>query len=101
MIKKTTKQIEAEAFRLWPGVDYKVTKNTARDVQIELAESYSAPTLSFHQLKALGDFFGTMNIDTRDSFSRGGCETCDYGSSYGFTLYIKPEEEDSVRQTHR
>jgi len=45
-------------------------------------------TPSFQQLVAFSKEFGTDNIDKYEDISNGGCETCDYGSSYGFALRI-------------
>ena len=73
----------------------KVEKNLPDLVQVELESSYSPPGLGFAKLKAVSDFFGTTNIDDPDTFSYGGCETCDYGSSYGFTLVMRPNKEKS------
>ena len=48
---------------------------------------YGAPTLSFGKLKKLSDLFGTDKIDV-DNYGEKGCETCDYGSSYGHTIQV-------------
>lgn len=70
-----------------------VHKNTDKLVRIQIDKMYESPSLSLAHLLALAEFFGTKNITDPCRFSNGGCETCDYGSSYGFTLEIKPEGE--------
>ena len=54
---------------------------------------YDHPTLNLKKLRALSEFFETDNINDDDRFSHRGCETCDYGSSYGFTLTIRKDED--------
>ena len=60
-------------------------------VQITLSKMYSSPQLNLKVLRQLADFFETENINDDERFAEGGCETCDYGSSYGFTLSVRPE----------
>lgn len=67
----------------------KVKSNTADRVDIEIACMYEAPSPTYDVLMAMADFFGTMNINDDEHFSEGGCETCDYGSSYGYTLTVR------------
>lgn len=47
-----------------------------------------APMLNFKILKALGELFGTDEIDVDDYCNSGGCDTCDYGSDFGHTIQI-------------
>jgi hypothetical protein len=70
----------------------KVLKNTDKEVQIEFACMYGAPNLNLTVLEELSEFLGTTNINDDNHFSEGGCETCDYGSSYGYTLTARPKE---------
>ncbi len=51
-------------------------------------QMYEAPPLGYSQLRALAEHFGTEKIDT-EPFSRGGCETCDHGGSYGHTIIVE------------
>ncbi len=61
-------------------------------VDIKLSSMYESPSLNLGLLMELAEFFGTKNINDDDRFSNGGCDTCDYGSSYGFTLTVRPEK---------
>lgn len=63
-------------------------------IDITLSCMYSAPGLSFKQLFALSEFFGTDNINDDERFNHKGCEACDYGSEYGFTLTVRPKEKN-------
>lgn len=56
-------------------------------IEIDYHQMYGAPSLSFAMLKKLSEFFGTDHIDV-DNYSRGGCETCDFGSAYGHTIQV-------------
>ena len=60
-------------------------------VLIQFKKMYEPPVLNLAVLMALAEFFDTKNINDDDRFSNGGCDTCDYGSSYGFTLTIRNE----------
>ncbi len=73
-----------------PHVDIKIHEN---NVSITLSQMYEPPGLHFSQLLELSEFFGTKNINDDARFSYSGCGTCDYGSSYGFTLTIRPDKE--------
>ena len=61
---------------------------------MEFSAMYESPKLNFPLLMKLADFLGTKNINDGDRFANGGCETCDYGSSYGFTLIARKEGEN-------
>lgn len=84
--KKNT--IEAKIAEIWPTADREI-RIYADYVEIELTAMYEPPGCSFSQLKALSEFFGTEDIRDTGSIRDGGCETCDYGSKYGFTLRIE------------
>ena len=100
MKQRTKEEIEAKITELWKDDDYTWEKTNCEikildsKVTITLSKMYSAPGLSFKHLSALSDFFETRNINDDDRFNHSGCETCDYGSSYGFTLTIRPDTED-------
>lgn len=51
---------------------------------------YQAPDLTLDHLLALARFFGTMNVGAFGDIIEPGCETCDYGSRYGFSLRVEP-----------
>lgn len=55
--------------------------------ELKFACMYEPPTINFESLMKLSELFGTRDIDV-DEFSKRGCETCDWGSSYGHTIQI-------------
>lgn len=59
-----------------------------KGIEIIYTRSYSAPELSFKTLKELSEYFGTDEIDVDSSIHNHGCDTCDYGSSYGHYIQI-------------
>jgi hypothetical protein len=71
-----------------------VVCNYPRSVSITLSDMYSSPVLNLKKLMELAEFFDTKNINDDDRFSNEGCDTCDYGSSYGFTLTVRPEVDN-------
>lgn len=58
------------------------------EIFVNVTKMYESPGCGFPELKKLAEFFETDNIDKYDDISEQGCETCDYGSSYGFALRI-------------
>ena len=96
MKKRTIDEVRKKILSLWSTPPENLNVITGRDGswEIEISNMYSAPGLAFRQLFELSKFFGTQNVNTDSSFSHGGCETCDYGSKYGFVIYIGEEEEE-------
>lgn len=76
---------------LFPDSTIKLVSNNPELISVEVTEMFNGPSLGFRKLLEVSEAFGTMNIDTEQDIKRSGCETCDYGSEYGFTLYLKPE----------
>ena len=58
-------------------------------ILIKMSSMYDAPDLNFDRLMQLSKFMGTENINDDDRFGYGGCETCDWGSKYGYTLTVR------------
>jgi hypothetical protein len=89
MIQHTSEEVEEKVNELY----YSATKlkhryeYTPDRIVLEVSSMYSPPGLSFKILTELVSFFGAKEVDS-DSFSQEGCETCDYGSKYGFVLTI-------------
>ncbi len=106
MNKRTDEEILAEVYRLWPRLGRAVGrgKNNAVKVvrgagylDISIGQMYESPGFSFAHLEGLAKFFDTKNVETESEFRYGGCETCDFGSEYGFVLRIRPG--DSPKET--
>ena len=51
---------------------------------------YEAPPFNTALLFALCEFFDTKHINDVHRWSNGGCETCAWGSDYGFELEVLP-----------
>lgn len=68
----------------------KVLSNTDTYVRVRISRMYDAPGLSFERIQKIATVFNTKNVETNSEFSYEGCESCDYGSSYGFDLHISP-----------
>lgn len=87
-------RIIAKVQSLWPDATVKVEKDKLGAVDITLSAMYEPPPLNLQLLMQLAEFMGTKNINDDYRFGHAGCETCDYGSSYGFTLTCRPEVKD-------
>lgn len=90
MINRTKEEILAKVNEMWPAkpTDQKISIEIGHAVFIEITKMYDPPGLTFKQLMELSQFFDTENIDDADRINEPGCETCDYGSCYGFRLKI-------------
>jgi hypothetical protein len=57
-------------------------------ITFELTQMYNAPDISYKEMKKVADYFGTVEMDFQQDISDPGCDTCDWGSRYGYTVYI-------------
>ncbi|TXH10288.1 MAG: hypothetical protein E6R04_05830 [Spirochaetes bacterium] len=58
------------------------------EYRIKFTQMYEYIDLSFETLLALSEIFQTRKIDIGERENWGGCETCDYGSSYQVSVRI-------------
>lgn len=49
---------------------------------------YNAPALSVAHIMDMVNLFGTKKIDI-NNYGSSGCETCDYGSQYGYNITVE------------
>ncbi len=61
----------------------------ARALVVEYESMYDRPKITFDFLESLSEAFKTKHIDLENGHSQSGCETCDYGSSYGVVITLK------------
>ncbi len=66
-------------------------------IEIKWSRMYEAPTLGYETLRKIAEHFGTEKVDV-DDHSQGGCETCDYGSSYGHIISIDEATKNAHEQ---
>jgi len=97
-MKFTDKEVEEQFQKVWPHGNFEWSKvfievlsNTENNIQVKVSSMYDPPGLTFAQLMLLSEIFGTKQIDAGEKVADSGCETCDYGSSYGFVIDIKSE----------
>lgn len=72
----------------WGKIDVEINRTQKDIILLKLSKMYEAPGVTFLQIQALAKFFDTLNVETESEFSSGGCDTCDYGSKYGFYLRV-------------
>lgn len=98
------KAITEKAMKIWTRDSYPYSPDnvTARvtkygkevAVEIDISREYQSPEIKFSDLLALSQYFGgTERIGEVNDWAQSGCETCDYGSSYGFTVRVLPKVE--------
>lgn len=67
---------------------------TPNGVEIKAYSMYRNPiNCNYELLKSLAELFRTTAINV-DDYNMGGCETCDWGSSYGHTFNIEHPNVD-------
>lgn len=72
----------------WRDMNLEVLAKTKKQVDIRIAQMYEYVNVNLAVLEYFSELYGTKCIDV-DDYMSGGCETCDYGSSYAKTLQIK------------
>lgn len=73
---------------LWPVKEIK-HKKLGPGIEIDFTSSLGVPgEFTFKNLFALSEMFGTLDIDWNSISEQGMCDTCDYGSRYGFEIQI-------------
>jgi len=77
------------SYHYYSHLEITVEEKTKKKVVIKVHAQYEHPAMNLSIMKALADFFGTDDINDDDKYSYGGCETCDYGSKYGYTLTVR------------
>lgn len=56
-------------------------------IEIDYTQQYNHKYISYNILKMISEYFGTIDINI-DNVDQKGCETCDYGSKYGYMIQI-------------
>lgn len=93
---KTAEEIQTFVESVWEKSGVSQPSNIKINVEVDeieitVSSMYSTPGLNFNILSQLSEFFKTRNINDDDRFGDSGCDTCDYGSCYGFTLTVRPD----------
>jgi hypothetical protein len=92
-MKKIDKNaLENAAKKIWPDDDLHdlsiSVSGGADSINIRVSQMYEFVPFSYLILKKLEAATGCEDIDV-DQYASGGCETCDYGSSYEVTFTLK------------
>ena len=67
-------------FTIW------VKTNKQDHLLVEVTCMYYSPDVSYDQIAEIAKQLNFSKFEKYDEISRGGCDTCDYGSSYGYAL---------------
>lgn len=104
MIDRTDEEVQAEVHRAWKRtakwswedvehddspdhLTVEVDRSVPGRVTLLIHSMYDPPGLTVAQLDGLARFFGAAHAgDAYGDHALSGCETCDYGSEYGFHL---------------
>lgn len=88
LVERNDKEVEGYS-RGKPDITVGMKLNGAgrECVTIECVRDYNTIELTFGHLKEVSEFFGTDSINVEPE-ENSGCETCDYGSSYGFNMEV-------------
>ena len=63
-----------------------VKTNQETHLLVEVTCMYSSPDVSYEQLEEIAKKLNFSKFEKYDEISNSGCDTCDYGSSYGYAL---------------
>lgn len=74
----------------WSDLDIEIKweNDLLNECQITLKQMYEYVDVTFEHLLMLSEIAKTRKVNIRDKFARGGCSTCDYGSSYILKIYL-------------
>lgn len=70
-------------------IDCLPPKEGTKDYAITITQMYEYVEFGFDELAKLSELFQTRNINIGNRYSSPGCETCDYGSRYVITVWVK------------
>ena len=56
--------------------------------EISFTKMYGPPHLSYAVMAEIAEMFGTKEIDFNNSIALDGCDTCGYGSRYGYEIEV-------------
>lgn len=99
MEQHTIEAIEAQLLKLFKDDDgyfygngLTVTQevNTPERIVVKVSNMYESPPFNSAVIFGLCEFFDTKHINDIDRWNNSGCETCDWGSSYGYRLEVLP-----------
>ena len=63
-----------------------VKTNQETHLLVEVTCMYFSPDVSYEQLEEIAKKLNFSKFEKYDEISNSGCDTCDYGSSYGYAL---------------
>ena len=69
----------------FPDEDVEVCQISGK-VEVTISQMFEYIEVSFSKLKEISDEFGCKEIDLKRDKTRGGCESCDWGSRYEVTF---------------
>jgi hypothetical protein len=96
VMKQLTKdEIKAGFIGIFPKADYSfeaididVICNDGKSVIVEVWRMYESPSANEVMQKQVEEMFDTPNVEIISDIDESGCNTCDYGSRYGFILRV-------------
>lgn len=74
----------------WRDTEVEITETT-NAVTVRVSQMYGYVPLTLGVLLKLAKVFGTDKFE-QSQYSSGGCETCDYGSSYEITFSFNKKD---------
>ena len=85
-------ELESAAKAIFPDNDLRdlsISISSGADyINLRVSQMYEFVPFSYSILKKIEAATGCEDIDV-DQYANGGCETCDYGSSYEVTFTLK------------
>lgn len=67
-------------------VEPRVIRNDKDHVLVEVDCMYTSPNQNEEVMEEFRKYLGLKHIEVHYDISEGGCESCDYGSRYGYAV---------------
>jgi len=83
----TSGEIKEKLEAIFDDADDVVVSVTENVICFTIQAMYEVPGRSLTKLLEVSQLLGTTEIEEYATINSPGCDTCDYGSQYGVTLY--------------
>lgn len=85
----------------WDELEVSITEYRTNEVKLTISKMYEYVDISFENLQKLSEVFETKKINVGSPEFSNGCETCDHGSSYTQTIYLKEIDLVSLSKKYK
>jgi len=80
--------IKEKLIEMFEDADFIQVTKTDNGYELEVSDMYESPEITFKDMMALSEIFGTTAIDIDNVIGWGGCDSCGYGGKHGRSIQI-------------